>query len=54
MLAIALFLVVAGIALLFLIPWVGIPAGIVGVALFVVWLVGATRRATGPQEAPKT
>ena len=53
MLAVALALVVLGIVMLFVIPWVGVPAGIIGLALFIVWLVGAGRRATGPQEAPK-
>jgi hypothetical protein len=50
--AVGLALIVIGIVFLFVIPWVGIPAGIVGLALLVVWLVGAGRRATGPQEAP--
>jgi hypothetical protein len=52
MIGIALGLVVIGVMLLFIVPWVGIPAGIVGLALLAVWLVGVGRRATGPREAP--
>jgi hypothetical protein len=52
MIAVALGLVVIGVVMLFVIPWVGIPAGIVGLALLVLWLFGVGRRATGPQEAP--
>jgi Flp pilus assembly protein TadB len=41
----ALALVVVGLIFLFLIPWVGIPVGIVGVILLVVWLLGFGKRA---------
>ena len=51
MIGIAIGLVVIGVLLLFIVPWVGIPAGIVGLVLLAVWLFGAGRRATGPQEA---
>jgi hypothetical protein len=40
-------LVVIGIVLLFLVPWVGIPVGIVGLVLLVVWLLGFGKRAAG-------
>jgi hypothetical protein len=41
----ALAFVVIGIVFLFLIPWVGIPVGIVGLVLAVLWLAGFGRRA---------
>jgi hypothetical protein len=53
MLAVGLVFVLLGVIMLFVIPWVGVPAGIIGLALLAVWLLGAGRRATGPQEAPK-
>ncbi len=36
--------IVIGIIFLFVIPWVGIVAGVVGVVLLAVYLVGAARR----------
>jgi hypothetical protein len=42
---VALALVVLGIVFLFVIPWVGIPVGIVGLVLLGVWLAGFGRRA---------
>ncbi len=47
MIGVALALVVVGVIFLFLVPWVGIPVGIVGVLLLVAWLVGFGRRAAG-------
>lgn len=44
MLGAALALVVVGIIFLFVIPWVGIVAGAVGLLLLIVYLVGAARR----------
>ncbi|HET8607833.1 MAG TPA: hypothetical protein VFL66_12505 [Gaiellaceae bacterium] len=44
MIGVAVALVVIGIIFLFVIPWVGIPVGIVGLILFVVWLLGFGRR----------
>jgi hypothetical protein len=38
-------MIAIGIVLLFFIPWVGIPVGIVGVILFVLYLAGFGRRA---------
>jgi Flp pilus assembly protein TadB len=49
MLAAAIALVVVGVVFLFLIPWVGIPVGAVGLLLLVLYVVGWTRRATHPQ-----
>ena len=44
MIGVALAILVIGIVLSFLIPWVGIPLGIVGIVLFVLALVGFGRR----------
>jgi hypothetical protein len=41
----ALALIGVGIILLFFIPWVGIPVGVVGVVLFVAYLAGFGRGA---------
>jgi hypothetical protein len=41
----ALALIVVGIIFLFVLPWVGIPVGIVGLILLVAYLVGFGRRA---------
>ena len=45
MIGVGLALVVLGIIFLFLIPWVGIPVGIVGLVLAALWLAGFGRRA---------
>jgi hypothetical protein len=47
MIGVAIALVVIGVILLFLIPWVGIAAGIVGLALAIIWVAGFGRRAVG-------
>jgi Flp pilus assembly protein TadB len=44
MIWVALALIVIGVVFLFLIPWVGIPVGIVGLALVIAYLVGFSRR----------
>ena len=49
MIGLALALVVIGVFLLFLIPWVGIPVGIVGLLLAVGYLLGIGRRAAEPR-----
>jgi Flp pilus assembly protein TadB len=49
MLAAGIALLVVGVVFLFLIPWVGIPVGVIGVLLLVLHLVGWTRRAAHPQ-----
>jgi hypothetical protein len=52
MIGIGLALVVIGIVFLFIIPWVGVPVGIVGLLLFGLWLAGFGRRAArGEQPA---
>jgi hypothetical protein len=48
MIGVALGLIVIGIVFLFIIPWVGIPLGIVGVILFAAYLAGFGRRTTQP------
>jgi NADH:ubiquinone oxidoreductase subunit 3 (subunit A) len=45
MIGAAIGLVILGIILLFLFPWAGIVAGIVGLVLFVLFLLGFGRRA---------
>ena len=49
MIGVALALVVIGVILLFLIPWVGIAAGIVGVVLAILYVAGIGRRAAEPR-----
>jgi len=46
-------LVVVGIVFLFVIPWVGVPVGIVGLALAVLWLAGFGRRAASKDESTR-
>lgn len=45
MIGVGIAFIVVGIVLLFLIPWVGIAAGIVGLVLAVVWVAGFGRSA---------
>jgi uncharacterized membrane protein YccF (DUF307 family) len=45
MIGVGLALVVLGIIFLFVVPWVGIPVGIVGLVLAVLWIAGFGRRA---------
>jgi hypothetical protein len=45
MIGLALALIAIGIVFLFFLPWVGIPVGLVGLALFVAYLAGFGRRA---------
>jgi len=42
---VAIAFIVVGIILLFLVPWVGIAAGIVGLLLAIIWVAGFGRRA---------
>jgi hypothetical protein len=46
MIGVALAFIVIGVVLLFVVPWVGIPVGIAGVVLAVLYVVGWGRRAT--------
>ena len=45
MIGVGIALVVLGVILLFLIPWVGIPVAIVGLVLAVLYFAGFGRRA---------
>jgi len=46
MIGVALAAIVVGIVMVFFLPWVGIPVGVVGLILLVVYLAGWGRRAT--------
>ena len=48
MIGVALALIVVGVVLLFIIPWVGIAAGIVGLILAILYVAGIGRRAAEP------
>jgi hypothetical protein len=41
---VGLALIVLGVVFLFLVPWVGIAAGLIGLALAFLWIVGVGRR----------
>ena len=45
MIGVGIALIVLGIIFLFIVPWVGIPVGIVGLILAVLYLAGFGRRA---------
>ena len=47
MIGVAIAFIVVGIVFLFLVPWVGIPVGIVGLVLAILWIAGFGRRAAG-------
>ena len=49
MIGVALALIVVGVVLLFIIPWVGIAAGIVGLILAILYVAGIGRRAAEPR-----
>jgi hypothetical protein len=49
MIGVALALIVAGVVLLFIIPFVGIAAGLVGLILAVLYVAGVGRRAAEPR-----
>ena len=48
MVGLAIALIVVGLIFLFIFPWVGIPIGLVGVLLFVLYLAGFLRRTAEP------
>jgi hypothetical protein len=48
MIGLAIALIVIGLVFGFVIPWVGIAVGIVGVALFIAFIAGFGRRAAQP------
>ncbi len=43
MIGLGIALVVIGIIFLFILPWVGIPVGIVGLVLAILWFAGFVR-----------
>jgi membrane associated rhomboid family serine protease len=45
MIGVAIAFIVVGIVFLFLVPWVGIAAGVVGLVLAILWVAGFGRRA---------
>jgi hypothetical protein len=45
MIGVALAAIVVGIVLFFILPWAGIPIGVVGLILLVLYLAGFGRRA---------
>jgi hypothetical protein len=45
MIGVAIAFILIGIVFLFIIPWVGIPVGILGLVLAVLWIAGFGRRA---------
>ena len=51
MIGVGIALIVIGVVFLFLIPWVGIPVGIVGLLLAILWMAGFGRRAAEPDSA---
>jgi uncharacterized membrane protein YccF (DUF307 family) len=56
MIGVAIAFIVVGIVFLFLIPWVGIPVGLVGLALAVLWVAGFGRSALSredPMDQPR-
>ncbi|HJQ73878.1 MAG TPA: hypothetical protein VJ814_03255 [Gaiellaceae bacterium] len=50
MIGVAIAFIVIGVVFLFIVPWVGIPVGIVGLALAIIWIAGFGRRAAERDE----
>ena len=50
MIGVGIALIVVGIIFLFIVPWVGIPVGIVGLILAVLYLAGFGRRAAQAEQ----
>ena len=50
MIGVAVAFIVIGLIFLFIVPWVGIAAGIVGLLLAIVWVAGFGRRAAARDE----
>jgi Flp pilus assembly protein TadB len=54
MIGVGVALIIVGLIFLFVIPWVGIPVGIVGLVLAIAWFAGFGRRAArGEQPADR-
>jgi len=52
MIGVAIAFIIVGIVFLFIVPWVGIPIGIVGLVLAVLWVAGFGRRAAAREPGP--
>ena len=50
MIGLGLALLIVGILFLFIIPWVGIPVGIIGLVLAVLYFAGFGRRAASGEQ----
>jgi hypothetical protein len=50
MIGVGIALIVVGIIFLFIVPWVGIPVGLVGLILAVLYLAGFGRRAARAEQ----
>jgi hypothetical protein len=53
MIGVGIAFIVVGIIFLFIVPWVGIAAGVVGLLLAILWVGGFGRRAAEPDSAPE-
>jgi len=56
MIGVGIAFIVLGILFLFLVPWVGIAAGMVGLLLAILWVAGFGRRAAqrdAPADRPR-
>ena len=54
MIGVGIAFIVLGVVFLFVIPWVGIAAGLVGLVLAVLWVAGFGRRAVGGDEGAES
>ena len=45
MIGVGIAFILIGVVFLFIVPWVGVPVGIVGLLLAVLWIAGFGRRA---------
>ena len=45
MIGVGIAFIVIGVVFLFIVPWVGIPVGLVGLVLAILWVAGFGRRA---------
>jgi hypothetical protein len=52
MIGVAIAFIIVGIVFLFIVPWVGIPVGILGLVLAVLWVAGFGRRAAAREPGP--
>jgi len=50
MIGVGIAFIIVGIIFLFIVPWVGIPVGIVGLVLTILYFAGFGRRAAGGQQ----